>query len=203
MDTAEIVLGTNNVKKGIELDELLQPYGLTVRTLRDFDNPIEVVEDGSSFAENAAKKACQQATHLNRWVIGEDSGLCVDGLDGAPGIYSARFSGPDADDASNNQLLLEKLRTIPREKRTAHYYCHVSVSDPAGVVRLDASGQCRGSILESPIGTGGFGYDPLFWVAEYHRTFGQLGNRVKTVLSHRSRAMRAIIPPLLRLLRKL
>ena len=106
---AEIVLGTHNQKKGIELDELLRPHGLVVRTLRDFDDPIHVVEDGDTFGENAAKKACQQAEHLNCWVIGEDSGLCVDALDGAPGIYSARFSGPDANDESNNQQLLEKL----------------------------------------------------------------------------------------------
>lgn len=198
--SAAIVLGTHNQKKGVELDELLRPHGLTVRTLRDFDDPIHVVEDGDTFAENAAKKACQQAKHLNCWVIGEDSGLCVDALDGAPGIFSARFSGPDADDESNNRQLLEQLADLPLEKRGAHYHCHVVVADPSGKVRAEASGQCHGIILPKPSGTSGFGYDPLFLIPEYHETFAQLGNTVKTVLSHRSRAMRSIIPDLPRLL---
>ena len=197
--TAGIVLGTHNVKKGVELDELLRPHGLIVRTLQDFQDPIHVVEDGESFAENAAKKACQQAMHLNRWVIGEDSGLCVDALDGAPGIYSARFSGPDADDASNNRRLLEQLSGVPSGKRHAHYHCHVVVSDPTGCIRGEASGQCHGMILSEPLGSGGFGYDPLFFIPEYHQTFAQLGNTVKAVLSHRSRAMRTIISKLQRL----
>ena len=197
---AEIVLGTHNQKKGIELDELLRPHGLVVRTLRDFDDPIHVVEDGDTFGENAAKKACQQAEHVNCWVIGEDSGLCVDALDGAPGIYSARFSGPDANDESNNQQLLEKLSGTPKEKRGAHYHCHVVVSDPMGNVRAEASSQCHGRILVKPLGTSGFGYDPLFFIPEYHQTFAQLGSTVKAVLSHRSRAMRQILPELPRLL---
>ena len=196
----EVVLGTHNAKKGLELDDLLRPHGLQVLTLRDFEDPLHVIEDGKSFAENAAKKASQQAVHLNHWVMGEDSGLVVDALDGAPGIYSARYSGPDADDESNNRQLLVQLAGVPHEKRTAHYHCHIALADPTGAVRTESCGKCYGRILTRAVGSGGFGYDPLFQIVEYHRTFAELGNTVKTVLSHRSRAMRMIAPELIRLL---
>ncbi|MBP88682.1 MAG: non-canonical purine NTP pyrophosphatase, RdgB/HAM1 family [Planctomycetaceae bacterium] len=194
-----LVLGTHNKKKGIELRELLGPYGFDLRTLADFSEAIEVEETGETFAENALLKATVQAKHLGCWVLGEDSGLAVDALDGAPGVYSARFSGPEATDESNNQLLLEHLADMPLEQRGAHYTCHVVLSDPMGNVRAEWEECCRGRILFGYHGTGGFGYDPLFEIPEYHMTFGQLGYRVKAVLSHRSRAMRAIIPRLITL----
>ena len=128
----QLVLGTNNRKKGIELAELLAPHGFQVVTLADIPGSIEVEETGETFAANAALKACEQAKHLKRWVLGEDSGLAVDALQGGPGVYSARFSGPQATDESNNRLLLEKLGKTPLEKRTAHYVCHATLSDPTG-----------------------------------------------------------------------
>lgn len=195
-----LVLGTNNRKKGIELAELFGPLGLTLRTLADCDNPIDVVEDGETFAENAAHKACRQARHLRVWVLGEDSGLQVDALKGAPGVYSARFSGVGATDVSNNRLLLEKLVGVPLEKRTARYVCHMTLSDPTGAVRTESEAFCRGRIRVEPLGSHGFGYDPLFEVLEYHRTFGQLGSTAKAVLSHRARAARRLIPALVELL---
>ncbi len=195
-----LVLGTNNRKKGAELAELFGPLGLTLRTLADCDNPIEVVEDGATFAENAARKACQQARHLGVWVLGEDSGLEVDALQGAPGVYSARFSGAGATDASNNQLLLEKLSGVPLEKRTAHYVCHMTLSDPTGAVRAESEACCRGRIGVEPLGCHGFGYDPLFGIPEYHRTFGQLGGMAKAALSHRARAARRLVAALVELL---
>ncbi len=197
MPMSQIVLGTHNEKKGIELDDLLRPHGLTVLTLRDFKDALHVIEDGDSFAANARKKAAEQARHLGQWVLGEDSGLVVDALDGAPGIYSARFSGPAANDASNNEYLLAQMENVPPAKRTAHYYCHVALADCEGTVRAESHGKCCGRILSKAVGTGGFGYDPLFEIREYHRTFGELGSAVKTVLSHRSRAVRAMIPQLL------
>ncbi|HEY2882869.1 MAG TPA: non-canonical purine NTP pyrophosphatase, partial [Pirellulales bacterium] len=142
---------------------------------------------------------CQQAKHLSRWVLGEDSGLAVDVLKGEPGVYSARFSGPGATDASNNRLLLEKLGKTSLEKRTAHYVCHATLSDPTGVIRAEAEGYCHGRIRFEPVGSGGFGYDPLFEIVEYHRTFGELGPAVKAALSHRARAIRELIPTLIRL----
>ncbi|MBC8352840.1 MAG: RdgB/HAM1 family non-canonical purine NTP pyrophosphatase [Planctomycetes bacterium] len=189
-----LVLGTHNKKKGIELAALLVPHGFTLRTLADIPDSIEVDETGTTFAENAALKATVQAKHLGCWVLGEDSGLAVDALDGGPGVYSARFSGPNATDESNNDKLLRELADVPLESRTAHYVCHAALSDPAGNVRAESEDYCRGRILFERSGNGGFGYDPLFEIPEYHRTFGELGATVKTVLSHRSRAMRSIIP---------
>ncbi|MEX0794530.1 MAG: non-canonical purine NTP pyrophosphatase [Pirellulaceae bacterium] len=187
-----LILGTGNQKKRRELEILLAPLGFTLQTLGDFPDAIEVVEDGDSFAENAAKKASQQAVHLGQWVLGEDSGLCVDALKGAPGIYSARFSGPRATDESNNALLIEKLSGVPRTKRTGHYVCHMAIAAPTGEIVLTSEDTCHGILREQPAGSGGFGYDPLFEIPEYRRTFGELGDSVKGVLSHRAKASRKL-----------
>ncbi len=200
-----VILGTNNRKKGVELAELLATHGIAVKTLKDFDRSIDVVEDGETFQENARKKAAEQARHLGAWCIGEDSGLSVDALDGAPGVFSARFAALSAtensSDEANNRLLLEKLKNLPLEKRTAHYSCHAAVADPEGHIRAEASGICRGRILFEPAGDGGFGYDPLFEVVEYHKTFGVLSPSIKRAVSHRARTLRLLIPRLLELLR--
>jgi XTP/dITP diphosphohydrolase len=194
-----LVLGTRNRKKLGELVDLLAPHGFELRTLADFPAAVEVAESGDSFATNARLKATVQAMKLGEWVLGEDSGLAVDALGGAPGIYSARFSGEGATDANNNRLLLERLQGLPLEKRTAHYVCSAALSDPHGQVRAASEGICRGRILLEPAGSGGFGYDPLFEVVECHRTFGELPSAVKAVLSHRSRAMRELAPQLVQL----
>ncbi|HEX5471361.1 MAG TPA: non-canonical purine NTP pyrophosphatase [Lacipirellulaceae bacterium] len=191
-----LVIGTHNRKKGAEIAELLAPLGVSVVTLDDVPDAIEVVEDGDSFAANARLKASQQAVHLGRWVLADDSGLEVDALGGAPGVYSARFAGPQATDEANNRCLLEKLGDTPLEKRTAHYECHISAADPQGDIRAESHDVCYGRILFDPVGCNGFGYDPLFEIVEYHRTFGELGRHVKQALSHRSRALRAIVPNL-------
>ncbi|MDR2439123.1 MAG: non-canonical purine NTP pyrophosphatase [Planctomycetaceae bacterium] len=217
-----IVLGTNNRKKGAELAELLAPFDIKVRILADFENKIDVVEDGATFLENARKKASEQARFLNTWVIGEDSGLSVDVLGGVPGVYSARYavlseklgkesekekSGNsenfseqlNASDEDNNQLLLEKLGNTPLEKRTAYYTCAAVLADPAGNIRNEYEQYCCGRILFEPAGTGGFGYDPLFEITEYHRTFGELKPAVKQAISHRARTMRLLIPAIIRI----
>jgi XTP/dITP diphosphohydrolase len=195
-------LGTWNRKKAAELSELLQPHGIAVETLAEVAGATEIVEDGQTFEENARKKAAEQARRLGRWVLGEDSGLCVDALSGRPGVYSARFSGPDATDASNNQLLLDELRDTSVEGRSAHYVCCAALADGSGEIQAASRGTCSGRIRLAAAGTGGFGYDPLFEVVEYHRTFGELGSAVKQVLSHRGRAMRAIVPQIARLIRE-
>lgn len=205
-----LVLGTRNRKKLGELVELLPtlPASATdaasvgyfqLKTLADFPAAIEVDESGNSFAANATLKATVQAKHLGQWVLGEDSGLAVEALGGAPGIYSARFSGEGATDERNNDLLLSKLVHLPLERRTAHYVCSAALSDPSGQVRATSEGICRGRILFERAGSGGFGYDPLFEIIECHKTFGELAPAVKAVLSHRSRAMRLIVPEMLRL----
>lgn len=199
MTSRELILGTHNRKKGLELADLLAGLGIEVRTLADFPQALDVVEDGDSFAANARKKAIEQARHLDRWVLGEDSGLAVDALDGRPGIFSARYSGPGATDEANNDRLLEELREVPLARRTAHYVCHAVVVDPLGTVQAEAVGYCHGRIRTSPVGTGGFGYDPLFEIVEYHRTFGEMGPAVKAALSHRSRAVAQLLQPLRKL----
>lgn len=196
-----LVLGSRNRKKLLELEELLAPHGFVLKTLADFPESIEIDETGSTFAENAQLKAVQQAKHLKQWVLGEDSGLSVDSLDGAPGVLSARFSDPGATDERNNALLLVRLCNVPTDKRWAHYTCHATLSDPEGNVRAASEGTCGGRILTAAAGTGGFGYDPLFEIVEYHRTFGELSPAVKRVLSHRSRAIRQIVPQLIALSR--
>ncbi|MCC7086137.1 MAG: non-canonical purine NTP pyrophosphatase [Pirellulales bacterium] len=194
-----LILGTRNRKKGIELAELLAPLGFELASLADFPNSIDVEETGSTFAENARLKACKQARHIGQWVLGEDSGLSVDALQGAPGVYSALFSGKEATDESNNRLLLEKLADTPLDQRAAHYVCHAMLADPEGIARGEAESACHGRILLEARGSGGFGYDPLFEVIEYHRSFGQLGPTVKAVLSHRARAIRQLIPTMMKL----
>lgn len=197
--TPRLVLGTGNRKKGLELAELFGPVPVELETLADVADAVEVAEQGDTFAANAALKATGQARHLRRWVLGEDSGLMVDALDGAPGVLSARFSGPNATDESNNRLLLDRLGRTPLEDRSARYVCHMTLADASGTVRAESQASCRGRIVFQPQGSYGFGYDPLFEVVEYHRTFGQLGPVVKACLSHRARAARQLIPALIRL----
>jgi XTP/dITP diphosphohydrolase len=133
--------------------------------------------------------------------LGEDSGISVDALGGRPGVYSARHSGPDATDERNNARLLEELGDTPLEKRTAHYTCHIAMADPRGNVQATCEAICRGLIRFKPAGSNGFGYDPLFEIVEYHRTFGELSPVVKSVLSHRTRAISQLLPTLRQLLR--
>ncbi len=199
ISTPLIVLGTTNCKKGAELAALLAPAGIALRTLADFPDAASVVEDGDSFAANAALKALGQARRLGQWVLGEDSGLMVDDLDGAPGVVSARYAGENATDAANNRRLLDELGDTPPEKRTARFVCHMTLCDPSGEIRAESEESCRGRIALEPRGTHGFGYDPLFEIVEYHRTLAELGPRAKAAISHRARAARRLIPRLLKL----
>jgi len=213
----DLVLGTHNAKKLVELrmmlpggsagnasqpelvqtstDQIAVPIRLT--SLAEISDAVEVDETGETFAANAALKATQQAKHLGRWVLAEDSGLSVDALDGAPGVHSARYAGAHGDDEANNRKLLEALQDVPPEKRGAQFNCYLCLSDPEGQVRLTGSGICRGRIAAEASGGAGFGYDPLFVVREYHRSFGELDLTVKRAISHRSRALRQFIPRLL------
>lgn len=207
MATSGLVLGTTNSGKLRELVELLEPFGIACVSLAGLADAVDVEETGTTFAENAALKAGLQARALRQWVLAEDSGLVVDALDGSPGVYSARFSGPippgatGSTDERNNALLLERLAGVPAARRTAHYACHAALADPEGRIVAEATGTCGGRIVESAQGRGGFGYDPLFIVPEYHRTFGELAASVKAVISHRGRAMRLMIPALVTHLR--
>lgn len=189
-----LVLGTRNAKKGRELADLVANLGLQVVTLAYSSSVVEVDETGSTFAENAAIKAIGYARQTEQWVLADDSGIEVEALGGAPGVFSARYAGPTATDSDNNRLLLERLAEVPTERRTARYVCHVALSNPTGTVVAIAEDYCYGRLLTAAEGTGGFGYDPLFEVVEYHRTFGCLSPAVKACISHRARAFRRILP---------
>ena len=195
----ELVLGTGNQHKVIELRQMLPDASFRLCALANIDGAIDVEETGQTFGDNARLKATGQAKHLGRWVLAEDSGLSVDALHGRPGVLSARFAGTHGDDEANNRLLLRELNGVSTERRGAAFNCHIAVSDPLGNVILESVGVCRGVIAQEPSGDGGFGYDPLFIIPEYHLTFTQLGLAVKNVLSHRSRALCKLLPSLIRL----
>ncbi len=195
-----IVLASRNRKKLREMAEQLVPYGLRLVSAADLPHVPEVEEGGESFAENAALKATSVAVATGQWALGDDSGLEVDALDGAPGVFSSRYAGPEATDDDNNRKLLQQLNALPDEQRTARFVCYLAVADPAGQIRLQVDGACRGRIVHDDRGGGGFGYDPLFLIPEYHLTFGELSPTVKSVLSHRARAFQRLIPKLVALL---
>jgi XTP/dITP diphosphohydrolase len=194
-----VVIGSHNQKKKQELMALLGTLPIEVRTLADYPQALRVEEVGQSFAENAALKASCQAVHLGEWVVADDSGLCVDALGGEPGVHSAYFAGPLATDEENNDLLLERLADVPDEQRSAFYVCHIALADPTGAVRLTCEERCYGRITRVRRGSAGFGYDPLFEIVEYRKTFGELGEPAKSLLSHRGRAVRQFVRKLRRL----
>jgi len=194
-----LVVGTRNPKKREEILEILDDLPIEVHDLTGFPGAPEVVEDGDSFEANARKKASELARHLKHWVLGEDSGLVVPALGGRPGVYSARYGGQQGDDAANNRRLLAELVPLPDERRAAYYVCTAALADPSGEVRAVVEGRCHGTIVKEYRGGGGFGYDPLFLVAEYHKTFGELSARAKHAISHRARALARLRPALRRL----
>jgi XTP/dITP diphosphohydrolase len=197
--TPRLVIGTANRKKGVELAELFANVGVALLTLADFPAIPPIPEDGETFAANVILKASGYAKRLGAWVLADDSGLLVDALHGEPGVFSARYAGPEATDEQNNQLLLEKLADIPPEGRSAQFVCHIAIADPTGAIRAESAASCRGQILFEPTGNQGFGYDPLFEILEYHRSFAELGSVVKACLSHRARAAMRITPRLMEL----
>jgi XTP/dITP diphosphohydrolase len=184
-----LVLGTRNQKKRTEIAEILGDLGIELKDLSAFPEAPEVEEDGATFEANARKKAEVLAKQLHHWVLGEDSGLVVPALNGRPGVHSARYAGKHGDDAANNQRLLAELAPLPEDRRSAYYVCTAALADPEGKTVAVVEGHCHGIIIREPRGTGGFGYDPLFLIPEYHRTFGELSPRVKHALSHRARAL--------------
>lgn len=182
------MVATRNKKKLGEIKEILSDLGLKIVSLAEYPQAPRISENGKTFKENAIKKAVRIAHFTKKLTLGEDSGLCVDALDGAPGIYSSRFSGKDKDDLKNNLKVLKLLEGLPLNKRRAHYVCAVALADKNGLVGV-AEGRCSGIIGFEPKGNSGFGYDPLFIIPKYKKTFAQLGERVKHKMSHRFRAL--------------
>ncbi|MDD3192337.1 MAG: RdgB/HAM1 family non-canonical purine NTP pyrophosphatase [Oscillospiraceae bacterium] len=181
----KLVIATGNEGKVREFKRILEPMGFEVSSLKEMGLVLDVEETGETFLENARTKAEAACRLTGLAAIADDSGLCVDALDGAPGVYSARYSG-EGDDG-NNQKLLRELRDVPPPKRTGRYACAICCTFPDGE-ELTAEGTCEGIIGYELSGSRGFGYDPLFYVGE--RSFGQYGDEEKDAISHRGKALR-------------
>lgn len=189
-----ILIASRNKGKIAEIQQILHDLPVKFLSLLDLAKAPDVVEDGSSFAENARKKAIEIAKFSGEWALADDSGLEVDVLGGKPGIHSARWSG-GGDEANNDRLLVE-LDGTTAPARTARYRAHIVVADPSGRVVAESEGSCEGQIGFARKGTEGFGYDPLFVVPEYGRTMAELGLEIKNRISHRARALDALRGPL-------
>ncbi len=185
----DLIVATKNKKKLEEIELILQGLRLKIGALDDCGKKIRIVENGRTFRENAVKKAVKVAAVTGRLTLGEDSGLCVNALKGAPGIYSSRFSGKNKSDAQNNFKLLKLLKDAAPGKRKAHYVCAVALADKSGLLGV-VEGKCFGRIDFSLKGSNGFGYDPLFLIPKYNKTFGELSEKIKHKMSHRYRALK-------------
>jgi XTP/dITP diphosphohydrolase len=184
----ELVVATRNAGKIRELELFLQGVVATVLPIGSFPDVPDVDEDGTTFTENAVKKARLAAQVTGLPALADDSGLMVDALDGRPGVYSARFAGEGAGDGANNERLLAELAGIPSAGRTAAFHCVLAFCLPNGACRT-FEGRLPGCILEEQQGEGGFGYDPLFLVPEYGQTLAQLSVEIKNRISHRGKAL--------------
>lgn len=190
----DFILATNNMKKLEEMQRILSPLGIEVKTaaMLGIELP-EVEEDGDTFEANAEIKAASACKITGLPAIADDSGLCVDYLDGAPGIFSARFAGEHGNDEKNNDLLLQKLEGVKQEERTAHYVCAICCIFPDGR-KIVVRGECEGLIGFERDGNAGFGYDPLFIVDG--KSFGRYTGEDKDKISHRGKALRALVAEL-------
>lgn len=186
-----LVIATKNQGKAREYRKMFKPLGIAVKTLADFDQPLVINEDGTSFEENALIKARAAVDAFQLPVLADDSGLVVDALNGAPGIHSARYAG-DHDDAANNAKLLAALKDVPAADRQAHFHTTIVALKPDGA-KLVANGRVDGHILTQPRGENGFGYDPLFFVDELGKGMAELTADQKNQISHRGRALRNLM----------
>ncbi|MDP5272648.1 XTP/dITP diphosphatase [Chengkuizengella axinellae] len=193
-----VIVATKNQGKVKEFARLLEKLNKQVRSLADVEHVPDIVEDANTFIENAEKKASIIAKHLNTTVIADDSGLCVDELNGAPGIYSARYAGEHGNDSLNNKKLLAELNKLSLEPNQngclskAQFQCALALVNPASdeVIRVEAS--CEGWITNQPRGEHGFGYDPLFYLPQYEKTMAELDIEEKNKISHRANALKEL-----------
>ena len=189
----KLLVATGNQGKLKEINRLLADAPIEIVGLDQLIDPPEVIEDGDTFMANARKKAQEMAQFSGMLTLADDSGLVVDALDGAPGVYSARYAGEPVDDAANNAKLLSELQDVADENRQAAFHCVMALAWPDG--RCETyDGQVSGLIMRGERGTGGFGYDPLFIVPEYGKTMAELPLEIKNRISHRGTALRKVIP---------
>ncbi len=185
----EVVIATKNDKKLRELRRYLKSVKAHIISLKDMPGAPRIREDKSTFKGNAVKKAVTISKFTKGVVLADDSGLCVDALGGEPGVKSARFSGPRKKDGDNSIKVLKLLEGLPAGKRTARFVCAVAIADKGKVIKVIEE-YCSGRIADSVRGRHGFGYDPLFLIPKYKKTFGELGLKVKDKMSHRSKALK-------------
>lgn len=185
----ELVIASTNMHKVREFRTMLKSFArFDLLSLCDFPNYAPPEETGKTFEENAALKAEHAAKTLNRWVIADDSGLVVPALNGAPGVYSARYAGNDATDLENRKKLLDEMQHLMEEDRQAFFECCIVLASPEGIKKC-VRGTCEGALLTKDRGGGGFGYDPLFIKHGYNKTFAELTESVKNRISHRRKAL--------------
>ncbi len=185
----EVVIATKNDKKLRELRRYLKSVKAHIISLRDIPRAPGIREDKSTFKGNAIKKAITISKFTKGVVLADDSGLCVDALCGQPGVKSARFAGRNKKDHDNSAKLLKMMKRVPAGKRTARFVCAIAVADNGKIVEI-VEEYCNGRIADSVRGSYGFGYDPLFLIPKYKKTFGELGLKVKDKMSHRSKALK-------------
>lgn len=193
-----LVLGSRNKKKLKEMVALLGDLPIELTDLTPYPGAPEVEETAGTFIGNATLKATQLAKALGVWVIGEDSGLCVPAIGGDPGVDSALYAGTHGADQANNDKLLREMATLTGDERAAYYISTAVLADPTGKVVAEVEGRCHGVIVSERRGSGGFGYDPLFLVAEHGLTFGELPPEVKQRMSHRAKAFEQLRPVIVR-----
>lgn len=184
----KLLLATTNAKKLKEIEDILADLPVRCLSLRNFPDVKSVEETGKTFEENARIKASGYAEQTGVLTLGEDSGICCDALDGAPGVFSARFCGEFHSDEANNTKLLEMMHDVSDEKRTAHYESAIALAEPEKLIGV-VKGQVHGLITRELLGTGGFGYDPLFFYPPYKKTFGEVSAEMKHRVSHRGQAL--------------
>ena len=191
----KLIIASNNAHKLVEIRAILGDSFEEILSMREAGIEHETVEDGSTFMENALKKAREVAELSGCCALADDSGLCVDALGGAPGIYSARFSGVHGDDKANNRKLLADLEAVPDEERGAHFTCAIVLARPDGT-EVSAEGYFYGVIAHGESGANGFGYDPLFYLPERGCTTAQISSEEKNAISHRANALHALLKKL-------
>lgn len=198
-NTLDVILATRNEGKVEELRALLEGMSVKLTSLADHPEVPKTVEDGDTFLANARKKAHEVAKATGQWALADDSGLTVDALGGAPGVISARYAGKDGDHAANNQKLLEEMKDVPEGKRQAAFVCCMVLASPDGE-EWDVEDRCEGEIAFELTGSGGFGYDPLFFVPQFGKTMAELTMEQKNGISHRGKALRHMKDVLLEIL---
>ncbi|WP_028547642.1 XTP/dITP diphosphatase [Paenibacillus sp. UNC451MF] len=195
---SEIVVATRNAGKVKEFEPLFRQKGIAVKSLLDYEDIPDIVEDGDTFAANALIKARAVALQLGVPAIADDSGLCVDRLNGEPGVYSARYAGEPANDEANNRKLLEELSKLPAHESQsdtlspARFVSAICFVDAEGRIISEIEGYCEGEILSAPRGDHGFGYDPLFYIPAMNKSMAELSLRQKNEISHRGKAIQAL-----------